>query len=509
MSFWRSALAEAALQARSSAPSLAGWWRSALGRDRATWAVVLMASVAAGLQVLRLTRPGGLLPGNASDTSLYLGSAVRLVHGVLPYRDFVLLQPPGVVLLMSPFALLSELVGTRWALGAVNLCTPVLAAANVFLVGRLVRHRGWQAALAGCGLMAVSPQVYSALLNGMLEPLMDLFCLIGLALVFEEDQLAGWRRLALGGLAFGVAGSLLVAAIVPVLVVAGLCARRLRHRLLPFLGGVLLGFATLSLPFFAASPGGFVHDVVLTQLGRAPGAYRTPALTRLEYMTFGGGAAGAFFAAAVILAVTMLAFSAVRRRPSRLEWFAVAGMVAMVATQYTIAQYYDHFAAMTAPFVAIAVGVAVARLASLAPGWTAVAAVASVAVILLNLTPMIATWSGPDWHGSVDRVVPAGGCALSTPYQLLVMSDRFVSDSPGCTPMVDPFAMRLAYSGQGMVRAYQDAIAHTDYLVMSVPLVHAVYGRILAPVRGYVVSNFRLVRSGRLFIYVRHGYPVA
>lgn len=502
-------MAEATVRSGRTAPSLTGWWRSALGRDQASWAVVLMASVAVGLQVLRLTRPGGLLPGSASDTSLYLGSAVRLVHGVLPYRDFVLLQPPGVVLLMSPFALLSDLVGTRWALGAVNLCTPVLAAANVVLVGRLVCHRGWQAALAGSGLMAVSPQVYSALLNGMLEPLMDLFCLIGLALVFDRDRLAGRRRIALGGLAFGFAGALLVASIVPVLVVAALCLRRLRLRLLPFVGGVVTGFVVPSLPFFAAGPGIFVHDVVLTQLARAPGTYRTASLTRLEYMTFGGGPLGAFIAAAAILVVVVLAFSLVRRRPSSFEWFAIAAMATMVATQFTIAGYYDHFAAMVAPFVAIAVGVAVARLASVAPSWTAAAAAVSVAVILLNLTPKLATRTGADLHSSVDRVVPAGQCALSAPYQLLVISDRFVSDVPGCTPMVDPFALRLAYSGEQMVRAYQDAISHTDYLVMSTSLVHAVYGKILAPVRGYVVRNFHLVRSGRLYIYVRHGFPVA
>src|ERR1039458_10676691 len=107
-----------------------GRWRAAARRDPATTVVVVVALLAAGLQVLRLTRPNALLAG-WSDTSIYLGTAVRFVHGALPYRDFATLQPPGMVLLMSPFGLLSTAVGTRVAVMAVTGCSPLLAAANV------------------------------------------------------------------------------------------------------------------------------------------------------------------------------------------------------------------------------------------------------------------------------------------------------------------------------------------------------------------------------------------
>lgn len=42
------------------------------------------------------------------DDGVYFGSAVMLIHGHLPYRDFVFIQPPGVTLLLTPFALLSN-----------------------------------------------------------------------------------------------------------------------------------------------------------------------------------------------------------------------------------------------------------------------------------------------------------------------------------------------------------------------------------------------------------------
>ena len=94
-------------------------WRASARRDPATTVVVVLALVAAGLQVLRLTRPNSLLDG-WSDTSLYLGAAIRFVHGALPYRDFATLQPPGMVLLFSPFGLLSMAVGSRVAVMALR-----------------------------------------------------------------------------------------------------------------------------------------------------------------------------------------------------------------------------------------------------------------------------------------------------------------------------------------------------------------------------------------------------
>ncbi|MGP8161489.1 MAG: hypothetical protein ACLQGJ_09795 [Candidatus Dormibacteria bacterium] len=492
--------------AQSASPA-----RATPGCDPATAAVVGMALLAVALQVLRLTRPGGLLPGNASDTSLYLGSAIRLVHGVAPYRGFVFLQPPGVVLLVSPFAMLSDLVGSRWALGAVNLCTPLLAAANVLLVGHLLRHRGWQAVLAGCGLMAVTPITYDALANGMLEPLMDLLCLVGLALVFDGDRLAGRRRMLLGGVAFGFGGCILVAAIVPVLVLAVLAALRQAKRLPPFAIGVAAGFIVPSIGFFSTAPGTFVHDTVLAQLSRASGTLRTPSIARLEDMTFGVGAVEAICAAAIMVGVIAVGFVLIRRRLTTLDVFALAGLVTMVAVQFAIANYYNHFASMVVPFAALPLGIAAGRLSQRWPRRVAAAVTAAVVLILISVVPRFAGDSAPQWQGEVDAVVPPGACALSSPYQLLVMSDRFTSDLPGCTSMVDPLATVVAYrhDPKGEEEAFQAALSHTDYLVTTTTLTHALWGSSLARVRSYVTDHFRLVRDGPVYVYVRHGFRVA
>lgn len=475
--------------------------------------VVVMTLVAAGLQGFVLSRPHELLAG-WSDISIYLGAAIRLVHGALPYRDFALLQPPGLVLLLSPFGLLSLAVGSRVALMTLTACTPLLAAANVALVGRLIAHRGWRAALVACGLMAVYPATYLALQDSLIEPLMCLFCLLGAALVFDRDELARRRRLALGGAAFGFATSVLIASALPVLVVIALCASRPRRRLLPFVGGVAAGFLTPAIPFFAAAPAAFLHDTVVSQLARVPLAGRTPVATRLMDMTFavyGGRVIGAVAALAVVGELILAGLAAGRRRLTPLDGFAFGGAVTLGAAQFAIADYFVHFPAMLVPYPALLLGMAAARLSW---GWAqplvALGAGLAVAGLVAAQAALIETESIVDVGPWIDAVVPVNGCSISPYTYVLVMSDRLQSPVAGCTAFTDPQATRLASQGSpgGAVPAYRTALEHTDYLVLTTTLREWLSGP-FAPLYAYVAGNFQAHDAGPLIVYVRDGFPVA
>ncbi len=70
------------------------------------WGIIAATSlIAMALSVYQLTRPGMLFGLTEYDDGVYFGSAIRLVNGALPYRDFVLVHPPGFELLASPVAL--------------------------------------------------------------------------------------------------------------------------------------------------------------------------------------------------------------------------------------------------------------------------------------------------------------------------------------------------------------------------------------------------------------------
>jgi hypothetical protein len=482
----------------------------------ATSTVIIAASavLAAGITLYQLTRPGVLF-GITPDISAWLGGSIRLVHGALPYRDFDLTQPPGFALLASPFAFLSEVIGTRDALAVLRLCTPLLAAGNVLLIGRVVRHKGRAAVIVACGVMAFFPAELYAIRSGLLEPVVDLFCLVGVALVFNGDGFAGSRRRILaGGVAFGIAGTVKAPAIVPVVGVALLCVPEFRNRLLPFLVGVVAGFGIPTLPFFVAAPGAFIRDVIGTQLGRIPAGNRVSIPVRLGDLTgagaFGGSAALALAATIVLATIVITAFVLPRRKPALFEWFAIAATVLVGLAQLGPAWYYAHYAAFIAPFLGMLLGISLARLTERRSSRFAIAiAAAGALVLLVNQAVLLHAESATDIAATVDAVVPAGGCTLSDAPSKLVTTDRFVAQALGCTDMTDPQGATLSYGygSAGAQHLWTVAIEHADYLVTSTPFADW-YIPPDATLRAYVAEHFRLLRSGGLLFYVRNGYPV-
>jgi alpha-1,2-mannosyltransferase len=483
--------------------------QGAAGDPVTTRIIIVCVLVGVGIDALQLSRPGFLF-GGTSDISVYLAGAVRLVHGTIAYRDFVFVQPPGIVVLLSPFGLLSNFVGTRGALAALRMFTPLIAGTNVLLVGRVVRHRGRLTALVACGLMALYPAERYALNAGLLEPVTDLFCLAGASLVFDRDNLAGPRRALLGGVLFGIAGAVKAPAVVVVLVVGAMCVSSPRGRLLPFLGGVVAGFGCLSLAFFVMAPGAFFHDVVVSQLSRVPGSGRAPAVMRLEDITVGGGTVGAYVAVAVVVVVVLAAFAIRRRRLTPLETFALASAVAVGAVQFVTTQYYPQYPAFLAPFLVIVIGLAVNRLAPPMHADRLVPAIvaAGLCVLLVSQVAAVEGATARDYENAVDAVVPAGACALSDGPVILFTTDRFLSSVPGCTEMVDPFGTMLAFAHDpaGGTATFRSALSSVDYLVLSTGVDSWLRGAYVA-LLPYVGAHFHVMRSGVLYVYVRNGFP--
>src|SRR6185437_13078035 len=189
-------------------------------RPSAVTAVIVVATlVGLALRLYQLSRPGYLLGITEYDDGTDFGSAVRLINGALPYRDFIMVQPPGITLLMAPVALATKAAGTVAGMAAGRVLTALASAAAIPLAGLLTRHRGLLAVTVSCGIIAVYPDSMQAART----------VLLGALAVFDGDRLAGGRRLIWGGLAFGFAGAVKVWAIVPVLVVLALTARRPRE----------------------------------------------------------------------------------------------------------------------------------------------------------------------------------------------------------------------------------------------------------------------------------------
>ncbi|HEV2374251.1 MAG TPA: hypothetical protein VGS19_19095 [Streptosporangiaceae bacterium] len=499
-----------------------------------TAVMVVTTLLAFFLRAYVLLRPG-LMSITQYDDGPYFGSAVRLVHGVLPYRDFALVQPPGITVLMSPAGLLSYLTGTAWGLVIARVLTVLASTAAVVLAGLLVRHRGVWAVLVTCGILAVYPPSVASSHTVLLEPWLVLFCLAGAVAAFDGDRLtASTRRLAWGGAAFGFAGATKAWAIVPVAIVLALCLPALR-RAAVFIGGVAAGFGVPVLPFAIPAPSQFYDAVITAQLARA-GA-RDPVSDRLRSMlAISRGALSPTTVAVIALVVALLligaqvaAVLAGQGKPRPLDWFAMVG-VALTVVMFLWPPYFaEHYAAFLGPFLALAVGLAVERLAAIlrarphsqtsVPQWLGRAAITAVAVLLVveavAEAPGGVRGSRPA-AGAAERLIPPGACALTDQASYLLLANRFVSNVAGCPQMVDSLGTDLALSGgrrpgsgaaavPAVANAWHDAFSHAQYVLLSpknslrVPWSPAL--------SRYFHATFRLVHTGSYKVYARTGLP--
>jgi len=438
--------------------------------------VIVAATVLAlGLRLYWLSRPGFLLSVNENDDGNYFGSAVRLVHGALPYRDFLIVQPPGITLLMIPAALLSKVTGTAWGMAVGRILTVLVGAAAVTLAGLLVRHRGVLAAVITCGLLAVYPDGIQAVKTVLVEPWLVLFCLIGALAVFDGDRLTTrTRRLIWGGVAFGFGGAVEPWAIFPVIVIA-LLALRWPRRLGAYAGGVAAGFLVPVIPFAALAPTQFYEATIIAQIGDRPGAVRYPVWLRLQDMAGLADIAkpthlmelgATILIVAVIFGSLGLGFLLTWRLPPALDMFAVGTTVLVVAAFLWSDQFHYHFAAFLAPFLALAIALPVSALVRdlrLLPGRDdpappgpsvleqVAAALAGLAVLVLAVVQFgWETHHYPHLRTSVvasaQRLIPPGACLLADEVSFAVMTNRLVSDVPGCSLLLDATGTNQAYS---------------------------------------------------------------
>ena len=542
--------------ARTSADGSQGGAPAAQQRRRPAWLtpvnVVIIIATLVGF-ALRLhfqaARPGFLLGVTEYDDGPYFGSAVRLVHGSMPYRQFVLVQPPGITLLMSPAALLSYWTGTAWGLAIGRILTLLAGTAGVALAGLLVRHRGLLAVLVTCGITAVYSDAVAAAHTVLVEPWLVLFCLAGAVAVFDRDRITtSTKRLAWGGVLFGFAGTVEAWAIVPVIVLAALCLPQLKRAAI-YAGGVAAGFLIPVLPFALAGPRQFYHSLFTAQVGYRAHAVRVAFLSRLRDMIGFPYAMGwprtALLLAVLALAVFVIvaqagAVAVTRRPPPTLDWFAMASAVLIVAMFLWPPQFHYHFAQFLAPFLALSLALPVSRLLygdepgeGVAVSWprtsgpqaarrlgmgivsaTAVA-LATVAVFQFRSATEFSPVIGPV-PAAVGRLIPPDACVLTDQVSVTLLANRFESTDPHCPQMVDSLGTTLALShglkprtGAGKVPAvnrwWNQAFSNAQYLLFTPSNVRRIAWT--PELEAYLTSHFRQIyqSSNNLTLYVRKG----
>ncbi|HEY0938106.1 MAG TPA: glycosyltransferase family 39 protein, partial [Trebonia sp.] len=369
-------------------------------------AILTATVLALALRLFLVTRPGFLTSGTVEyDDGVYLGAALRLLHGALPYKDYAFVQPPGIVLVALPGALVGSVTSQATGLAAARLLSVLASTACVPLAGRLVRHRGPVTCAVTAGLLAVYPADVLSARTLLLEPWMNLLCLLAVTAAFRDGRLASPRWLAWAGAAFGLGVAVKFWAAVPAAVLLAVClvsrppeGTSRGRRAGALLGGTAAGFAVFAGPFALAAPSAFLHQTLLDQVSRV-GSF-TPLSLRLAHLTglidvlgrggnfavpgttphslFAMGAEAsthivavgwpAFAAAAAGIALIAAGYLRGLRQRTLLEWFALGTAVLATAAILRYSAFFYHYPDFPAPWLAIAVGAAAGSLVCLIQG---------------------------------------------------------------------------------------------------------------------------------------------
>jgi len=473
------------------------------------------------------------------DSGVYYGAALHLLYGALPYRDFTFVQPPGIVVLLSPLAAVGRIFGSHAGFQLTRVFSAIVTASNVGLLAWLVRHRGRFAMVIAGGGLAVLPVAFLVSSSAKLEPYCLVFVLLAAVILFPDgvgDGETGTRRLVLGGLLFGFAVLVKLWAAFPLIAALICLIPRYRQRVLILAGSALASFVVVALPFFVAAPTNFISQVIVEQLvRRAPAGQNGGLGLRLIDMT--GFLAtslepSAAIALAAFVGLAIAVYVGYRQHVTtniRDSFFLLAAIVTFVGL-LTPHAYYIWYGYFIDPFLLAVLAIGLARCG---PGLRALADRArlsrphqrltqvSVCGLVLLLVMVTAVWTSRTYengaNGSgiryastsvITRLVPPGACVVYNEVSLGIYSNRMIASSPNCPDVVDPYGMYMAW-GYGVTvppeafsLEWKRYFEQAQYVVFS----HAngpyiPWGTSLLP---WFHRHFRLLYAGRFFyLYVR------
>ncbi len=389
------------------------------------------------VRLLPVLRGAGLYGLNDYDDGVYFGSAIALVHGLIPYRDFLLLHPPGILYVLAPFAALGNLVGDASAFAFVRLAFMLLGAVNAGLVALIAGRGGRRAALCAGVLYAVWPVAAGVERTTWLVAPQNTLLLLALFVLSRPGPSGapvapGVRRSALAGVLLGLSFGCQLWGAVPLVVVLGwliLVSRRQPGGWLrPALAYVIAaGVATaiVWLPFLVAAGSQMVRYIVFDQAGRPPlSGSKVVRLRNIEGLsmigTVGRAVPSVIVVAGFLATAAAVAWAAWRRPAIRL-W---ASLLAAQTVVLMVIPPFLHYAGWLGPAGALAIGGAADTIIGrLRPArWPSLVFATAYAVgLALLLVATLAHRVGTPFDAAKAEAILAGARCVSSDSPVLLI----------------------------------------------------------------------------------------
>ncbi len=320
--------------------------------------------------VLRTIWPvadGAFLHQSNTDEGVYYASASALLHGMTPYGDLVFLHPPGILILLAPFAAIGMVVGDSVGIFLAREAFVLLGCLNAALVTRVLWHRDRTAAIAGGVIYASWGVTVISEFRLNLVTVQSTMFLLALLIV------AKWpRRVVLAGALIGLTCIIKIWAVPYVLLALPFVLYRLgRPAFFRFATGLVVAPTAVALPFVILHPTSAMTMIVGIQVDREPRDLGW--IRRVSTSLDGSFHDGHFFAAVALVtiagAVGVIAptLMAIARREGPRSWTDAAWLGSLLALQAVVLiwapSFFRHYTAFIAPAGALALGLAIGALA--------------------------------------------------------------------------------------------------------------------------------------------------
>lgn len=460
------------------------------------WIALVPALAAVTICALQLSTRAHWTGVDGYDDGVYVTSAIELVHGLVPYRDYTFVQPPGLTLVLAPIAALFRWfgLGSQDVLAAARVLTALVTGANCFLVAVLLRHRGRVAALVGGGVLCCFPAAFVADSSAYLEPYLDLFCLVAVVLLFRQGSLSTRSRPYLAGVAFALGADFKLWALLP----AGLAFlwlwRTGVRRSLSLALGVLTGIVVVMGPFFVSSPRAYVHDVVSSQANRLSAlgsdiGHRLALVTGYWPLHLGWPWLVVTVALLAALAVRVVQRTTELRHVSELAAFSAVLLVAVTVVLLVANPFYTHYSYFLAPWLSILAGLAIVRALPVAPASRVRRAVAVtvVAALALGTVTAVRSFQAFETTGQNEEQTAAArlllqlhvhACVLSDEISFAVTANRLAKPSKQCPIVLDSYGVQLAEQAetagdhearqrQILAQSWKNWLEHARFVLLS------------------------------------------
>jgi alpha-1,2-mannosyltransferase len=376
------------------------------------------------------------------DDGVYYAAADAVTYGRVPYRDFVLLHPPGIALILAPFALLGHVTSDHMGFAVARIVFMLVGAANAILVAAVAqRWSRWAALAAGLFYACWLPAVYSEQ-STLLEPLGTMGTLIALLLLLRAPHPTRRRDELLAGAVLGLTLTLKIWALAPFSMLAVyLLATRGWTASMRLVASGAAAAAVVLAPFFALAPSRMFDMVIRDQLQRPAGALspgRRLASILGTHTTLPAHAIGPTAAAVTVSIVVIV--GAVGCLRDRTAWPLVVVAATDLAVLLRGPSYFGHYAELTAAPLVLVVAVGLGRLPLLGQR-------RQVAVAVLGVSLAVTVYSGYQVAGRAQGRPLAGpllaraappGCIASDSPEMLIQMNRLSADlATGCALPVD------------------------------------------------------------------------